>query len=421
MSSLPSLTAPAVLCFASLLTSGQTLEVSPARIMADESVAIRARGLEPGERVTIRGSLTDGAGQVWTSRAEFVADAQGVVDASVQAPAAGSYKEVSPMGLIWSMLPSAKHVSAYVPSREDGAQSVELELLRKGQTAAKADLEQLFVAEGVQQVPVHDGPLRGVFYLPPGRERHPGVLVVGGSNGGLPRRPAVWLASHGFAALALAYFRYEDLPPQLEGIPLEYFGMALEWMSRRPEIAGTRFGVTGTSRGGELALQLGSMYPRIAAVVAYVPANVRYAGCCRQNGAPAWLWQGRPLPYMVPRRGRLEAPFETEIAVEKTRGPILMISGQDDHLWRSWQMADEVVSRLKREHFPYSFENLKYRHAGHSAGRPEIIPAWHSEVRNPTSGRENDLGGSAAGDAESSIESIPKVLDFFKRALMGAE
>jgi hypothetical protein len=124
---------------------------------------------------------------------------------------------------------------------------------------------------------------------------------------------------------------------------------------------------------------------------------------------------------VVPRRGRLEAPFETEIAVEKTRGPILMISGQDDHLWRSWQMADEVVSRLKREHFPYSFENLKYRHAGHSAGRPEIIPAWHSEVRNPTSGRENDLGGSAAGDAESSIESIPKVLDFFKQALMGAE
>jgi dienelactone hydrolase len=421
MSSLPSLTAPAVLCFASLLTSGQTLEVSPARIMADESVAIRARGLEPGERVTIRGSLTDGAGQVWTSRAEFVADAHGVVDASVQAPAAGSYKEVSPMGLIWSMLPSAKHVSAYVPSRGDGAQSVELELLRKGQTAAKADLEQLFVAEGVQQVPVHDGPLCGVFYLPPGRERHPGVLVVGGSNGGLPRRPAVWLASRGFAALALAYFRYEDLPPQLEGIPLEYFGMALEWMSRRPEIAGTRFGVTGTSRGGELALQLGSMYPRIAAVVAYVPANVRYGGCCRQNGAPAWLWQGRPLPYVVPRRGRLEAPFETEIAVEKTRGPILMISGQDDHLWRSWQMADEVVSRLKREHFPYSFENLKYRHAGHSAGRPEIIPAWHSEVRNPTSGRENDLGGSAAGDAESSIESIPKVLDFFKQALMGAE
>ena len=323
------------------------------------------------------------------------------------------------MGLIWSMLPSAKHVSTYVAPRDPESQSIEFELLRKGQSAAKATLEQRFVAEGVQEIPVHEGPLRGIFYVPPGGERHPGILVVGGSNGGVPRRPAAWLASHGFAALALAYFRYEDLPPQLEDIPLEYFGMALEWMSRRPEIAGTRFGVTGTSRGGELALQLGSMYPRIAAVVAYVPANVRYAACCRQDGGPAWLWQGRPLPYAVPRRGRLDAPPESEIAVEKTQGPILMISGQDDHLWRSWEMADEVVSRLKRTHFAYSFENLKYRHAGHSAGRPEIIPAWHSDVRNPTSGRESDLGGSAAGDAESSIDGIPKVLAFFKEALEG--
>jgi hypothetical protein len=119
--------------------------------------------------------------------------------------------------------------------------------------------------------------------------------VEGGSNGGLPRRPAAWLASHGFAALALAYFRYEDLPSQLEGISLEYFGLALDWMSKRPEISGTRFAVTGTSRGGKLAVQLRSMYPRITAVVAYVPANVRYAACCLQ-GRPAWLWQGRPLP-----------------------------------------------------------------------------------------------------------------------------
>lgn len=407
----------ALFCTSLLAAGGQTLEISPARIMADESAAIRAKGLDPGERVTIRAELTDGAGQRWTSKAEFIADAQGAVDLSGQAPVAGSYKDVSPLGLISSMLPSAKHVSLYVPIRGEGPQPIEFELLRKGQGVSKANLEQIFVAQGVQQVPVRDGPLRGVFYLPAGSERHPGVLVVGGSNGGLPRRPAAWLASHGFAAFALAYFRYEDLPPQLEGISLEYFGLALEWMSRRPEILGMRFGVTGTSRGGELALQLGSMYPRIAAVVAYVPANVRYAACCRQDGGPAWLWQGRPLPYLIPRSARQEAPSETEIAVEKTQGPILMISGQDDHLWRSWEMADAVVSRLKRTHFSYSYENLKYRHAGHSAGRPDIIPAWHGEVRNPTSGRENDLGGSAAGDAESSIDSMPKVLDFFKRAL----
>ena len=42
--------------------------------------------------------------------------------------------------------------------------------------------------------------------LPPGSERHPAVLVAEGSNGGVPSRPAAWLASRGFVTLALAYF-----------------------------------------------------------------------------------------------------------------------------------------------------------------------------------------------------------------------
>jgi dienelactone hydrolase len=399
-----------------LSAPAQTLEVAPARVMADESAVIRAAGLDPNERVTIRAELTDGAGARWVSQADFMADAQGVVDASRQAPVSGSYKEVSAMGLIWSMMPAAKNVSVYVAIRDQGPQTIEFQLLRKGQSLAKAHLEQVFLADGVQRIVVHEGVLRGVFFVPEGKLPHPGVLVVGGSNGGVPLRPAAWLASHGYAAFALAYFRYQDLPPLLEDIPLEYFGRALEWMSHRPEIAGPRFAVTGTSRGGELALQLGSMYPQIAAVVAYVPANVRIAGCCRGNGAPAWTWNGRPLPFMMPAR-RMGDESAAAIEVEKTRGPILMISGEDDHLWRSWEMADAVVARLKRAHFPYSFENLKYPHAGHFAGRPEISPAWHGSVRNPTSGRENDLGGSAKGDAESSIDSMPKVLDFLKRAL----
>jgi len=398
--------------------SAQSIEVAPARALADELVVIRANGLDPGERVAIRAELTDGAGQRWASQAEFLADQQGSVDASRQAPVGGSYKEVSAMGLIWSMMPVAKNVSVYTAVRDLGSQPIEFHLLRKGQPVSAAHLEQVALADGVQRIPVREGVLRGVFWVPAGTERHAGVLVVGGSNGGLPLRQAVWLASHGFAALALAYFRYEDLPRQLEAIPLEYFERGLEWMSRRPEIAGDRYGVMGTSRGGELALQLGSMFPRISAVVAYVPANVRYAACCRGDGAPAWTWQGRALPYLIPGAGRMGSVAEAAaIEVEKTHGPILLISGEDDHLWHSWEMADEVVARLRRTHFAFSFENLKYPHAGHFAGRPDILPAWHGRVRNPTSGRENDLGGSPKGDAQSSIDSMPKVLEFLRRGL----
>ena len=398
--------------------AAQTLEVSPARAMADQPAAIRASGLEPGEHVAIRAELTDGAGARWAAQAEFVAGAGGAVDASQQPPVAGSYKEVSAMGLVWSMMPVSKSVQTYTAIRDLGPQPIEFHLLRKNQPVAAAQLQQVTLADGVRRLPVSEDGLRGVFLIPPGSDRHRAVLVVGGSNGGLPIRPAAWLASHGYAVLALAYFRYQDLPPQLESIPLEYFERALAWMARRPEISGDRFAVMGTSRGGELALQLGSMFPRISAVVAYVPSNVRVASCCRNNGGPAWTWTGRALPYAIPGGRRLpEVTIRAAIEVEKTQGPILMISGQDDHLWPSSEMADDVVYRLKRSHFAYSFENLKYAHAGHSAGRPDIIPAWHGRVRNPTSGKENDLGGSAQGDAESSLDSMPKVLEFLKRAI----
>jgi dienelactone hydrolase len=400
------------------VVTAQSLEVLPVRLMADEAAAIRATGLDPGERVTIRAQLTDGAGQNWASQADFVADAQGAVDATRQAPVAGSYKEVSAMGLVWSMMPASKNVSSYMAPRDLGPQPIDFRLVRQGKDAARAHLEQAALGEGVERRAVREDGLRGTLFVPPGAGRHPAVLVVGGSNGGQPLRPAAWLASHGYAALALAYFRFEDLPPQLESIPLEYFEQALEWMARRPEIGDARVAVLGTSRGGELALQLGAMFGRIAAVVAYVPANVRIASCCRNTGGPAWTWHGRALPYILPRQmGNAAARAQAAIEVEHTKGAILMISGESDHLWNSSEMADDVVSRLKGRHFTYSFENLKYPHAGHFAGRQEIIPAWHGAVRNPTSGKENDLGGSAEGDARSSIDSIPKVLDFLRGSL----
>jgi dienelactone hydrolase len=388
--------------------SAQELKITPARVLFDEVVAIRASGLRPNERVTIQATLVDGAGGRWSSQAEFKADEQGIVDVSRQAPEKGSYNELSAMGLIWSMKPTDKNVDRYSPPRDLGNQIIELELLEGGKSVAKAQLEQREVADGVRQIKVQ-GELHGVLFVPAADGSHPGVLVVG--RGGAPLETAAWLASHGFAAFALAYFGYEGLPQDLEAIPLEYFGRALAWMRQRPEIATDRIAVLGASRGGELALQLGSMYPHIRAVVAYVPANVRFGG----NGTRfpyAWTWQGHPLAYVFP--ARLNSPTAAMLAaipVEQTHGPILLISGKDDATWPSPTMADAIVTRLKSAHFEYAVEHLCYSHAGHLAGRPEIVPAWHREMSRPFP------GGTPKGDAESSLDAIPKVLEFLRTSL----
>jgi dienelactone hydrolase len=397
----------------------QTIEVSPNRVMADESVSIRAAGLRPNERIAVRAELVDGADAHWASQAEFVADSQGGIDTSKQLAVAGSYKEASATSLIWSMMPESRKTARYQPPRDFGAQTIEFRLMRGNTQLAAASLQQKPVAEGVERVTVHDGALRGTLFLPPGKERHPGVLVLGGSEGGMPARRAAWLASHGFAALALAYFRYDDLPKLLAGIPLEYFGQALSWMARRPEIASDRIAVMGTSRGAELALQLGSMYPAIKAVIAYSPSNARNPACCGFTPVPyAWTWNGAGLAFR-PVRSMLSQSLEMRavIEVQMTEGPILLISGDSDRIWPSSSMADSIVARLKQFHFAHNVEHLNYPHAGHAAGRPEIVPAWQGMTTNPTSGREVEMGGTPKGNAESSLDAIPKVIDFLQQSL----
>lgn len=166
-------------------------------------------------------------------------------------------------------------------------------------------------------------------------------------------------------------------------------------------------------------MQLASMFPQIRAAVAYVPANVRYPACCGGTRVPyAWTWHGQPLEFLPLRFGeRPDAIMRAAIAVEHTHGPLLLISGQSDGVWHSSSMAESIVDRLKHAHFPYQVEHLKYSHAGHRAGRPEIVPTWHGVLRHPISGREENLGGDAAGDAQSSLDAIPKVLEFLQASL----
>jgi dienelactone hydrolase len=410
--------------------SAQILEIAPQRIMADESTVIRVTGLQPNERVSIQASLIDGAGANWTAEAEFVADPQGTVDVSKQSPVAGSYKEVSAMGLVWSMMPTDKHVEAYLPPKDLGPQTIKFVLLRNNVKAAEATLVQLNLADGVQQIKV-EGQLHGELFLPASKGPFPGVLVLGGSEGGVPRAKAAWLAAHGYAALALAYFRHEGLPEQLQAIPLEYFGKAVGWMMQNRDISPEHIAVMGTSRGGELALQLGSMYPEIKAVIAYVPSNVRRGACCggtvwTDRGkccrgrifGYAWTWHAQPLPFLPFQDRTPQDIMDATIQVEHTHGPILLIAGQNDGIWDSPTMTKAIVGRLKQTHFAYDVERYDYDHAGHRAGRPQIVPSWHSEIRNPVSGNEMEQwGGSAEGDAHSSLDSIPKVLDFLNRHL----
>ena len=105
------------------------------------------------------------------------------------------------------------------------------------------------------------------------------------------------------AALALAYFALEHLPDELVNIPLEYFETALHWLQRQPAIRGDQLAVLGGSKGGELGLLLGGLYPQLKAVIVYVPSSIVWNGVFRGQEDPdqlasSWSWRGEPLPFV---------------------------------------------------------------------------------------------------------------------------
>lgn len=48
------------------------------------------------------------------------------------------------------------------------------------------------------------------------------------------------------------------------------------------------------------------------------------------------------------------------IQVEKTAGPILLISSKMDNMWPSEIAAEQIMKRLKDFDFPYSYQHLSY-------------------------------------------------------------
>ena len=412
------------------------LLASPTSALVDATLDVRVTGCRPRAAVTVRARVDDPQRGRWESRAGFEADAAGAVDLASARPVAGGYATADPFGLLWSL----ERDPASVPLA-----GFELAIELDGAVADRVRIRRCFMGSGIAREPVRDDGLVGTFFAPADGTARPGVLVVGGSDGGLSEGMAALLASHGFAALALAYFRAEHLPPDLMEIPLEYFETAIRWLGRQPSVAAGGLGVVGRSRGGELALLLAAMIPEITAVVGYVPSGVVHAGIAASPAAgaaprSAWTYRGDPLPFVpppidgrppAPTAASPEAPLEltpmflkgledraaveaAAIAVERIRGPVLLISGEDDRLWPSPVLAEIAAARLAAH--THAVTHLRYPGAGHMIG-PVGLPATANTILHPLRGRAMALGGTPAGNAAAAADSWPRILQFLRTGL----
>jgi dienelactone hydrolase len=433
----------AIATFALLLTAwnapaadGAAFTTEPGQPLLDDVVRIRLTGVQPGAAVTIKAEA-ELRGRTFRSRATFTADESGRVDVLRQAPTAGTYSGVDPMGLFWSMEAEPSAGTGLVPPAPPLTEPRLTRLIAEvdGQAVATSELKRWPAKPGVRVADVRKDGLVGRFFESPEPGRRPAVLVLSGSEGGMNEVEAALLASHGYHALALAYFNAEGLPKQLVKIPLEYVKSGIDWLRARDNVDGERLAVVGGSKGGELALLLGATFPEIKAVVASVPSHVVWSGIGGTFRDSSWTFKGQPLPCVATKPSatfflqmsgnkpvRLldmyvdglvdeDAARRAAIPVEKIRGPVLLLSGGDDHVWPSARMAEAVVARLREHKHPHAIEHLSYDKAGHG-----IVSAY-MPTRNTVVAGRMDLGGTPEANARAMADSRPKVLKFLADSL----
>ena len=435
------------------------LTVTPEDALIDVPRRITATGLAPGEVVTLSSHTERGPGVAWRSAARFQADASGVVDLTRDAPLRDdeeqAYTGGSPMGLIWSQRPDLDRDAARAWASRDVFSTVptaplvtRIELQRaSGDVLATGQLTQRLMSDGVTRREVREDGLVGTLFEPATAGPHPVVMVLNGSGGGINEPRAALYASRGYAALALGYFKAPGLSDYISNTPLEYFEAALAWVHRTLRPAHGFVALSGQSRGGELVLLLGSMFPdQVSAVVAYVPGAVVH---CAQNACdpalgregPAWLYKGQRIPDVwqgnrtatwapwdrgpEPRRHThailtalddAEAVARARIPVERIRGPVLCLSATDDGSWPSSRYGRMVADQLAAVRHPWPVTHLDYDGGGHTIVFP-YVPTTQLEYAHPVSGRLSTTGGTPAANAHADEASWAGVQAFLQQAV----
>lgn len=419
-------------------TAAPRLVIAPDSAMADAPVRIGAVGLAPGASAEIVLRWPDAPGGALRSFARVHADRAGRIDLRTMAPDSGSYAGVDGTGLLWSMGSVRGAPPAADPWHAPRPLRLRAELSVGGRIVDERRVTRTLLAPGVRVEEVADSGVVARLYAPARHGRPlPVVIVLSGSEGGFDDLGAAMLASHGFAALTVAYFGAPGLQEELFEVPVERISAAVAWVRRRPDLDAGRIAALGASKGAELALVAASLIPDIHTVVAYAPTDVVNQGVDRRGGSrgvSSWTWRGTPLPFLAqtpppafqaqfrgPPPYRLRPLFEASrsdsalaraaIPVERIHGAVLLVSGEDDQLIPASPAAEAVVRRLRAARHPYPVIHRSYPDAGHVILLPYLPTPPRARIGPWLT------GGTPAGYARADADSWPLVLRFLADAL----
>lgn len=397
--------------------------------LTTEFVNLSAQDLQPNTLYKVETSTEDSKGLVWTSFAEFMSDQSGKIDFS-GSPQNGTYKIANSQGLFWSRSPeNSHHDKDYFSGGDSFLTTVKLSL-----NGTQVDAVEFSTLAWSSEITVTESCKPDAFFdlvkpTNPVLQKETGVILLGGSEGGLSTNGAKEIASRGYTVLNLAYFGEVGLPKELIDVPVDSLIENIrDFKMNHPQLK--KIIIWGGSKGAELGLLLGSLMPNeVNGVIAVVPSHVVWQGLSMTDFTPKSSWKFNdasigfaPMLYeqsdfasakILLRKGYERSILQipdlsfAEIPVEKITGPILLISGTDDQVWPSDLMAEKIESRLKRMNFKYNLVNLIYQDAGHWIDVRPSLPK-----RNRYFNEVFFVGGNLEADGAAVTDATQKVFGF---------
>lgn len=293
-------------------------------------------------------------------------------------------------------------------------------------------LPQIEVLEpGPTGVRIEEAGLFGNYYPAGGDGPRPGILLLGGSEGGLGRgvkHMALALQREGFSVLQLAYFGAPGTSDSLERIPLELFDRGLAWLGAQPGVDAQRLALVGGSKGAEAVLLVATRHPDLRAVVAGMPTSVAWNGINWQRGgqseSSSWTSGGQEVPTMpfsswnqaegvISVYRSIEDPAlgadaeRAAIPIERARAATMLVCGEAETMWPACPMSRAVAARAAERGGPH-VHVLAYADAGHLVFGPPIARD------NAFYRRLAMLGGSVEGNAAARADSWPRIITFLR-------
>jgi dienelactone hydrolase len=421
------------------------LQIQPLTTLCDQRINVRIFDLPPSGKVKISASMSfPWAKSVgYESEASFTADSSGHLDLSTQKPDSGSYDFIDSMGLILS-LKRIKGKFKDVLRNISANQSLFIDIKAEcGQDRSSVRVERLFMSPELKSLEISGEFVGELFYAE--NSSHKTIVVLGGSSNEdlrtiLPL--AALLASHGFNALALAYFGQKGLNSALAEVPLEYFEKVFAWLEKNPITNCKEIYVYGGSIGAVLALLLTSRYPMITKVVAVNPLAWCFQGLTPRR-VSLWTQAGRSLPFIkfawlsyvanimscfiknkpigfaYLYRKSLEAAKnreEARIKLENSKADILLFGGQKDGWWDTHDACLKIMEELAKHNYQHTYEYIPYENGGHACYAPFVIPV--DELSTPLKIAPRLVfseGVSREANTHMLEDSWKKAVEFFKK------